>query len=122
MISTTLRRRLALALLLTAALASGQQPAAPAAAEPKAERKEAKEAELKKKDTAVDKSLAGDLTRKTEPKGPDAPTLQYDQFRIGVEVQVAEKRHEQMVQLQKLLKITPEGDRDRPGLLFRMAE
>src|SRR6185295_8671323 len=106
--------------LLWAALASAQQPAA--APEAKTERKETKEAELKKKDTTVDKSLAGDLTRKTEPKGPDAPTLNYAQFRIGVEVQVAEKRHEQMVQLQKLLKITPESDKDRPGLLFRLAE
>src|SRR5438045_981618 len=120
MSSTTLRRRLATAWLLSAALASAQQP--PAAPEAKAERKETKEAELKKAATTVDKSLAGDLTRKTEPKGPDAPTLNYDQFRIGVELQVAEKRHEQMVQLQKLLKITPEGDKDRPGLLFRLAE
>ena len=120
MSSTSLLRRLATAWLLWAALASAQQPAA--APEAKTERKETKEAELKKKDTTVDKSLAGDLTRKTEPKGPDAPTLNYDQFRIGVEVQVAEKRHEQMVQLQKLLKITPESDKDRPGLLFRLAE
>src|SRR4051812_26937652 len=121
MSSTTLLRRLATAWLLWAALASGQpQPAA--APEGKAERKETKEAELKKAATTIDKSLAGDLTRKTEAKGPDAPTLQYDQFRIGVELQVAEKRHEQMVQLQKLLKITPEGDKDRPGLLFRLAE
>lgn len=121
MSTTTLLRRLAAAWLLSAALASAQQQPA-AAPEAKAERKETKEAELKKSATTIDKSLAGDLTRKTEPKGPDAPTLQYDQFRIGVEVQVAEKRHEQMVQLQKLLKITPESDKDRPGLLFRLAE
>jgi tetratricopeptide (TPR) repeat protein len=121
MSTTTLRRRLATAWLLSATLAFAQQQ--PAAAPPvKAERKEAADAQLKKASTTVDKSLAGDLTRKTEAKGPDAPTLNYDQFRIGVEVQVAEKRHEQMVQLQKLLKITPEGDKDRPGLLFRLAE
>jgi len=126
MSSTSLRRRIATAVLLASALAHGQQqpaaPPAPAAVETKTERKEAKEAELKKSATTVDKSLAGDLTRPKEAKGPDAPTLQYDQFRLGVEVQVAEKRHEQMVQLQKLLKITPEGDKDRPGLLFRLAE
>ncbi|HVE82177.1 MAG TPA: tetratricopeptide repeat protein [Myxococcales bacterium] len=129
---TTLRRRLAAVLVLSAATAVAQPqpsaPPAPAAPAPatvdsKAERKEAKDADLSKKAaTTIDKSLAGDLTRKAEPKGPDVPTLNYDQFRLGVETQVAEKRHEQMVQLQKLLKITPEGDKDRPGLLFRLAE
>ncbi|HMK72937.1 MAG TPA: hypothetical protein VK454_06340, partial [Myxococcaceae bacterium] len=74
-----MRRPLALLLLLPL-LASAQTKQAPS---------------LSKKTTAeVDSSLAGDITRqKQETVG--AP-LQYDQFRLGIELQVADKRREQI--------------------------
>ncbi len=72
-----------------------------------AERKPAKDAELKKKETnlAPDKSLAGDVTRKKE-KREEAPALKYDQFRTGVELQVAAKRREQIRELIKFIELS----------------
>src|SRR5262245_27913209 len=93
---------------------------------PSQERKAVKEAELGKKESAggPDTSLAGDITRKKEAGGEAAPTLQYDQFRLGVETQVASKRRQQIEDLEKLLKLTPDTDerakKERPKILFRL--
>ncbi|MFZ5470735.1 MAG: tetratricopeptide repeat protein [Myxococcota bacterium] len=92
-----------------------------------AQRKEVKETELKKESSAApDKSLAGDLTRKKEDKGQAAPALQYDQFRLGVEVQVASKRAQQIEDLQKIISLvdesTPDGKKEMPKLRFRLGE
>lgn len=86
------------------------------------DKKTAKEVELKKKETSLvpDKSLAGDITRKKE-KRDEAPTLKYDQFRTGVELQVAAKRREQIADLQKIIKLS-QDKRETPGLLFRLGE
>jgi TolA-binding protein len=92
------------------------------AADKAGDRKAAKEVELKKKETSLvpDKSLAGDITRKKE-KRDDAPTLKYDQFRLGVEMQVAEKRREQIRDLQQIIKLN-QDKKETPSLLFRLGE
>jgi len=73
----------------------------------------------KKTTTEVDASLAGDITRqKQETVG--AP-LQYDQFRLGIELQVADKRREQIESLKKIIQLSPD-QKEQPGLLFRLAD
>ena len=93
-----------------------------AAAQAPAEKKAAKEVELKKKEASLvpDKSLAGDITRKKE-KRDDAPSLKYDEFRTGVELQVAAKRREQIIDLQKIIELSRDKQ-EKPGLLFRLGE
>ena len=91
-------RSLTSSLLLASSLVFAQAPAA---------KKEAVDAELKKKETSIapDKSLAGDITRKKK-KEEDAPTLQYDAFRADVELQVASKRREQITDLSKIIDLS----------------
>src|SRR5215468_107806 len=85
------------------------------------QRKNAADSELKKgTSTAPDRSLAGDLTRKREA-GQAVPALQYDQFRLAVELQVASKRHEQIESLTKIINIA-QGEKEMPSLLFRLGE
>jgi hypothetical protein len=108
-----MRRSLLVPLVAVSAVAFAQAPA---------DRKTAKEVELKKKSESIgpDKSLAGDITRKKE-KRDDAPALKYDQFRLGVELQVAAKRREQIIDLQKIIDFTNDK-KEKPGLLFRLGE
>jgi tetratricopeptide (TPR) repeat protein len=109
------RHLIALTLLL-ALPAFAQTPKAP------------RDADLGKKETsaAPDKALAGDLTRKKEERGQAAPALQYDQFRLGVELQVASKRRQQIEDLKQIIKLTPTNDQrgkeEAPRLLFRLGE
>lgn len=86
------------------------------------ERKAGKDTELKKKSAnlAPDKSLAGDVTRKKE-KREEAPALKYDQFRLGVELQVAAKRREQIADLTKIIELSTDA-KEKPNLLFRLGE
>lgn len=107
-------RSLIPSLLLASSLAFAQAPAAA--------KKEAVDAELKKKETSIapDKSLAGDITRKKK-KEEDAPTLQYDAFRADVELQVASKRREQITDLAQIIKLSTDK-KEKPGLLFRLGE
>ncbi|MBI3185609.1 MAG: tetratricopeptide repeat protein [Myxococcales bacterium] len=91
------------------------------------EKKAARDADLGKKETsaAPDKSLAGDLTRKKETSGEAAPALQYDQFRLQVEIQVASKRRSQIDDLKRIIAYTVETRDERgemPKLLFRLGE
>ncbi len=114
----TMRRLLIAATLFAASIAL---------AEDKQEKKGAKDASLGKKGASVapDKSLAGDLTRKKEDKGQAAPALQYDTFRLGVELQLSTKRHQQIVDLKEIIRLTPDdesGRKERPKLLFRLGE
>ncbi len=105
-------RRLIVAILIVVA--------APALAQ---DRKAARETELKKEQSAApDRSLAGDITRKKAEKGEAAPALQYDQFRLGVEVQVASKRAQQIEDLKKIISLSQDGSKEKPDLLFRLAE
>jgi cellulose synthase operon protein C len=107
-------RQLLLATLLIAAPAFAQ--AKPAA------KRETRDAQLKKDlSAAPDKSLAGDLTRKKSEKTEAAPSLHYDQYRLGVELQVASKRRQQIEDLQKIIQLSPDK-REKPGLLFRLGE
>jgi tetratricopeptide (TPR) repeat protein len=91
-------------------------------AAPDGERRPAKDTELKKKESnlAPDKSLAGDVTRKKETK-QEAPALKYDQFRTGVELQVAAKRREQLKDLAKIIELSSD-QKEKPALLFRLGE
>ncbi|MEM1025048.1 MAG: tetratricopeptide repeat protein [Myxococcota bacterium] len=52
---------------------------------------------------------------------PDTPALRYEQFRRSVEVQVEEKREEQIRGLQRLLELDPDPD-ELPDIRFRLAE
>lgn len=99
-----------------------------AAADEKAnskERKAAKDEDIggskKKTEIAPDKSLAGDVTRKKTDKTV-VPALQYDQFRLGVEGQVSEKRKSQIDDLERLLQLTTNDPVETPKLLFRVGE
>jgi tetratricopeptide (TPR) repeat protein len=105
-----MRRTLLLSLLLLASATHAQDKKAP------------RDANLgKKASTAVvDKSLAGDISRKKE-KQDNAPALQYDQFRLGVETQVASKRREQIESLKKIISLSADP-REQPSLLFRLGE
>ena len=87
------------------------------------QRKEAKDQKLEKATSAApDKSLAGDITRKKTESSDLAPALQYDQFRLGVELQVASKRRQQITDLKKIISLTDEKAKERPDLLFRLGE
>ncbi len=107
-------RPLVFALLLLAATSGAQENLR--------EKKNPKDAGLKKGTSAApDKSLAGDITRPKQEKGAAAPALQYDQFRLGVELQVASKRHEQIESLTKIIGLSPDP-KEAPSLLFRLGE
>jgi cellulose synthase operon protein C len=119
-----MRNLLAAAVMLFAAASWAEEAKGTAAdTAPAAKAKAApKDADLGKKETSAvpDKSLAGDLTRKKDERGA-APALQYDQFRLGVELQVASKRREQIQSLKKIIGLTPDP-KEAPGLLFRLGE
>jgi tetratricopeptide (TPR) repeat protein len=105
-----MRRALLICLTLLASVASAQ-----------GNKKNPREADLGKKAAAtIDKSLAGDISRKKE-KEQDAPALNYDQFRLGVELQVASKRREQIESLKKIIDLSPDQS-EAPTLLFRLGE
>ncbi|SEU07092.1 tetratricopeptide repeat protein [Stigmatella erecta] len=102
-------RTLLVCLVLLASVANAQGKKTP------------READLGKKSaTTVDKSLAGDITRKKEEEKA-APALQYDQFRLGVETQVASKRREQIESLKKIIALSAD-QAEAPSLLFRLGE
>ncbi|HET9450033.1 MAG TPA: tetratricopeptide repeat protein, partial [Aggregicoccus sp.] len=104
-----MRRSLLISLLLLATVSAAQDKKAP------------RDADLgKKAATAVDKSLAGDISRKKEAKDQAVP-LQYDQFRLGVELQVASKRREQIQSLKKIISLSADA-REAPSLHFRLGE
>jgi tetratricopeptide (TPR) repeat protein len=85
------------------------------------DKKNLKDTGLKKgASVAPDQSLAGDITRKREEKTA-APALHYDQFRLGVELQVASKRREQIDSLKKIIGLSSDP-KEMPSLLFRLGE
>ncbi|RJS19328.1 hypothetical protein DRW03_23575 [Corallococcus sp. H22C18031201] len=105
----TMRRSLLVCLVLLASVAAAQEKKAP------------RDADLGKKSTTnIDKSLAGDITRKKDDTEA-APQLQYDQFRLGVEFQVASKRREQIESLKKIISLSAD-QKEAPSLLFRLGE
>lgn len=100
-----MRRPLVLAALLFASLALAQAKQAPSLS--------------KKTSTDVDASLAGDITRQKQ-EAAGAP-LQYDEFRLGIELQVADKRREQIESLKKIIELSPD-QKEQPSLLFRLGD
>lgn len=105
-----MRRSLLVCLMLLATSVAAQDKKAP------------RDADLgKKSSTSVDKSLAGDISRKKQKKEEVAPALQYDQFRLGVEFQVASKRREQIESLKKIISLSVDN-KETPALLFRLGE
>lgn len=107
-------RRTMVALLVALALPWGASALA-------AEKKSREATLAKKTETALDASLAGDITRKKAVKAA-APALDYDQFRLGVELQVTEKRHQQIQDLRKIISLSPADSKETPSLLFRLGE
>ena len=104
-----MRRSLFLSLVLLATVSVAQDKKAP------------RDADLgKKAATAVDKSLAGDISRTKAAKDQAVP-MQYDQFRLGVELQVASKRREQIESLTKIISLSNDK-KEMPSLLFRLGE
>ncbi len=103
--------------------------AAPAAAQPtgavlkKDTKNPLRDAELAKKESTKvpERDLAGDISRRRREKVAERPALEYDQYRLGVELQVASKRREQIDTLQKIIGLGP-SLREAPDLLFRLAE
>ncbi|HUM09681.1 MAG TPA: tetratricopeptide repeat protein [Myxococcaceae bacterium] len=73
----------------------------------------------KKAETTLDASLAGDITRKKEDTG-GAP-LEYDQFQLGVERQISDKRRSQIDSLQRIIELSGDS-KETPDLLFRLGE
>jgi tetratricopeptide (TPR) repeat protein len=73
----------------------------------------------KKEQTTLDTSLAGDITRKKEDTGGAA--LEYDQFQLGVERQINDKRHAQIDSLQRIIELSGDS-KETPDLLFRLGE
>src|SRR5512138_2341852 len=76
-----------------------------------------------KKDVAPDAALGGKLEapkpRKEEPGGPK---LDFESFRKAVEVQVSEKRREEIVSLRRLIDLGGGSATETPQWYFRLAE
>ncbi|HET8541818.1 MAG TPA: tetratricopeptide repeat protein [Anaeromyxobacter sp.] len=76
-----------------------------------------------KKDVAPDAALGGSLqapkAKKAEPGGP---TLDFETFRKVVEVQVSEKRREEIASLRRLIDLGGGSATETPQWYFRLAE
>jgi tetratricopeptide (TPR) repeat protein len=107
-----------------AALAAALVPGPLRAAEPrKPPAAAAKEADLgAKKSAAPEASLGGSLEAKKQAAGPAGPTLNFDTFRRGMEVNISSKRREEIAGLQKLIKLGGGNDEETPQWYFRLAE
>jgi cellulose synthase operon protein C len=113
----TMRRLVAAGLVVLATVSFAQENLRQAPKKPK-------DVELTKKENSAGPAgnLAGDITRKKENKGEAAPALKYDQYRLGVEMQVSSKRHEQIESLKKIIRLSEKGSKEMPTLLFRLGE
>ena len=108
------RVRIAL-LALLALLAAGTSRGAPPA--------KSKDADLGvKRSVAPDASLGGSLEAQKKAPGAAGPALDFDTFRRGVEVDISQKRREEIVSLQKLIKLGGGSDEETASWYFRLAE
>jgi tetratricopeptide (TPR) repeat protein len=108
--------RLLLAGVVAAAIAAG--PLARAADSRSARR----EADLgSKRSVAPDAALGGSLEAPKAPKAAGGPVLEFETFRKAVEVEVSEKRREEIASMQKLIKLGGDTS-ETPGWYFRLAE
>jgi tetratricopeptide (TPR) repeat protein len=104
---------------LLAALAAGPARGADAPAR----KPVAKDADLgAKKSSAPDASLGGSLEAKKPSAGPVGPTIDFDTFRKGIEVNISGKRREEIQSLQKLIKLGGGSEEETPSWYFRLAE
>ena len=76
-----------------------------------------------KKDVAPDAALGGTLQAK-KPKAaePGGPKLDFETFRKAVEVQVSEKRREEIASLRRLIDLGGGSATETPQWYFRLAE
>jgi TolA-binding protein len=83
-----------------------------------------READLgEKRSVAPDAALGGSLeAKKPARKEPGGPTLDFESFRKQVEVQVSEKRREEIASLRRLIELGGGSDADTPQWYFRLAE
>ena len=109
-------KRALLAGVLAAAIAAG--PSARAA-----ERRPApREADFgTKRSVAPDAALGGTLEAAKPAAKPGGPELVFENFRKRVEVEVSEKRREEIASMQKLIKLGGNSS-ETPGWYFRLAE
>jgi TolA-binding protein len=89
-----------------------------------AERAAPREADLgEKRSVAPDASLGGTLeAQKPKKAGPGGPALDFETFRKVVEVQVSEKRREEIASLRRLIELGGGSAEDTPQWYFRLAE
>ena len=89
-----------------------------------AERATPREADLgEKRSVAPDASLGGSLEApKAKKAAPGGPTLDFETFRKVVEVQVSEKRREEISSLRRLIDLGGGSVEDTPQWYFRLAE
>jgi outer membrane protein assembly factor BamD (BamD/ComL family) len=74
-----------------------------------------------KKSVAPDAALQGSLESMKARAEPGGPALHFETFRKRIEIQVSEKRREEIASLQKLIQLG--GDEaELPGWYFRLAE
>src|SRR5512138_2067304 len=112
-------RRLAAGAVALALAATG---AVPRAAGP--DRGGGREADLgEKRSVAPDAALGGSLeAKKPAKKEPGGPALAFEQFRKAVEVQVSDKRREEISSLRRLIDLGGGSDEETPRWYFRLAE
>ena len=113
----------ALALALAASTAGAAERAA-APPKPQATSEGARrEADLgEKRSVAPDAALGGTLEVKKKKAEPGGPALDFETFRKQVEVQVSEKRREEIASLRRLIDLGGGSDQDTPQWYFRLAE
>src|SRR6266540_2287499 len=83
-----------------------------------------READLgEKRSVAPDAALGGSLeAKKTGKKEPGGPALEFEAFRKVVEVQVSEKRREEIASLRRLIELGGGSNQETPQWYFRLAE
>src|SRR5512133_621394 len=77
-----------------------------------------------KRDVAPDAALGGSLEAPKKPKQvePGGPKLDFETFRKAVEVEVSEKRREEIVSLRRLIDLGGGSATETPQWYFRLAE
>ena len=88
-----------------------------------AERASPREADLgQKRSVAPDASLGGTLEAAKKPAKAGGPTLDFETFRKAVEVQVSDKRREEIISLRRLIDLGGGSAEETPQWYFRLAE
>jgi TolA-binding protein len=76
-----------------------------------------------KRSVAPDAALGGSLeAKKPGSKEPGGPALDFEKFRKHVEVQVSDKRREEIASLRRLIELGGGSDVETPQWYFRLAE